>query len=126
MLPGVLSSTSTSKRTEVSRGFFVGLAGTLLALLAVYFALLYWQLGVPTRASIWAYEMNRKKLERAASLDGPKLLLVGGSATLFGMHAELIERGLNYPTVNLGTHAGLGSAYMLYLAKKAAKPGDTV
>ena len=126
MPQAVLSSTSTSKRAEVSKGFFFGLGGTLIALLALYFGLIYFQLGVPTRASIWAYEINQKKLQRAASIQQPKLLLVGGSATLFGVQAELIESRLNYPTINLGTHAGLGSAYMLHLVRQAAKPGDTV
>jgi hypothetical protein len=126
MPQAVLSSTSISKRAEVSKGFFFGIGATVIALMALYFAAVYWQLGVPTRASIWAYEINQRKLQRAASIPGPKLLLVGGSATLFGMQAELIEAKLNYPTVNLGTHAGLGSAYMLHLVKQAAKPGDTV
>jgi hypothetical protein len=89
-------------------------------------ALIYWQLGVPTRSTVWAYEINQKKLARAASIEKPKLLLVGGSATLFGVQAELIEKTLNYPTVNLGTHASLGLPYMCHLTKQAAKPGDTV
>lgn len=122
----VLSYTSTSKRIQVPRGFFVGIASALFGLLALHFALIYWQLGVPTRSSGWAYEINQKKLRKAASIPGPKLLLVGGSATLFGIQAELIEASLNYPTVNLGTHAGLGIAYMTHLAKQAARPGDTV
>ena len=45
---------------------------------------------------------------------------------MFGVQAELIEKTLAYPTVNMGTHAGVGIAYMLHLAKQAAKPGDTV
>jgi hypothetical protein len=126
MPQAVLSSTSTSKRAEVAKGFFFGIAGALIGLLTLFFGLIYFQLGVPTRSTIWAYEINQKKLKKAASIQGPKLLLVGGSATLFGMQAELIEAKLDYPTVNLGTHAGLGIGYMLHLAKQAAKPGDTV
>src|SRR5262245_28967363 len=101
MPQAVLFSTSTSKRAEVSKGFFFGLGGTLAALIAMYFALLYLQSGVPTRSSIWGYGINQKKLQRAASISGPKLLLIGGSATLFGMQAEMIETRLNFPTVNL-------------------------
>src|SRR4051812_10915372 len=126
MPQAVLSCTSTSERAGVTRGFFFGIGGSLLGLLTLYFGLIYLQLGVPTRASIWAYQINQRKLQRAASIQRPKLLLVGGSATLFGVQAEMIESRLNYPTVNLGTHAGLGSAYMLHLVRRAARPGDTV
>jgi len=126
MPQAVLSCTSTSERAGATRGFFFGIGGSLLALLALYFGLIYLQLGVPTRASIWAYQINQKKLQRAASIQGPKLLLVGGSATLFGVQAEMIESRLSYPTVNFGTHAGLGIAYMLHLVRQAVRPGDTV
>src|SRR5688572_18841895 len=122
----VLSSTSTSKRVEVRKRFFVAIAAALAGALGLQCALIYAQLGVPTRSTVWAYEINQKKLQRAASIQKPKLLLAGGSATLFGVQAELIEQTLNYPTVNMGTHAGLGIAYILHLAKQAAKPGDTV
>jgi hypothetical protein len=126
MPQAVLSSTSTSKRIEVRPRFFVAMAAALLGALGLNWALIYAQLGVPTRSTGWSYEINQKKLRRAASIQKPKLLLVGGSATLFGVQAELIEKTLSYPTVNMGTHAGLGIAYMLHLAKQAAKPGDTV
>src|SRR5689334_19595590 len=126
MPQAVLSSTSTSKRVEVRKRFFVAMAAALVGALGLNGALVYWQLGVPTRSTVWAYEINQKKLARAASIQKPKLLLVGGSATLFGVQAELIEKTLHYPTVNLGTHASLGLPYMCHLTKQAAKPGDTV
>lgn len=122
----VLSSTSTSERVEVRKQFFVAMAAALAGALGLHCMLIYAQLGVPTRSTFWAYEINQKKLQRAASIQKPKLLMVGGSATLFGVQAELIEQALDYPTVNMGTHAGLGIAYMLHLAKQAAKPGDAV
>lgn len=126
MPPAVLSSTSTSKRLEVRPRFFAAIALALLGALGLNCALMYVALGVPTRSTIWSYEINQKKLQRAASIQKPKLLLAGGSATLFGIQAELIEKTLGYPTVNMGTHAGLGIAYMLHLVQHAAKPGDTV
>ncbi len=126
MPQAVLSSTSTSKRVEVRPRFFIAAAATLLGALGLNWVLIYAQLGVPTRSTTWSYEINQKKLQRAASIQKPKLLLVGGSATLFGMQAELIQKTLDYPTVNMGTHAGLGIAYMLHLTEQAAKPGDTV
>jgi hypothetical protein len=53
-------------------------------------------------------------------------LLVGGSATLFGMSAREMEKETGQRTINLASHAALGTAYMLYEARRVAKPGDTV
>jgi len=114
------------KRAEVPIGFFAGVGGSLLGLLLVHFGLVYAQLGVPTHSSAWAFEINQKKFQRAMSIKGPKLLIAGGSGALFGIRAEQIEAQLNYPAVNLSTHAALGTAYVLELARRAAQPGDTV
>jgi hypothetical protein len=51
---------------------------------------------------------------------------VGGSAALFGISAREIENQTGYRTINLATHAALGTDYIFYLTKQAAKPGDTV
>ena len=110
----------------VRKAFFVAFGGALVFVLCGHLAVVYCQLGVPTQSSRWAYEINQKKLGAAANIQKPKLLLVGGSATLFGIQAELIESTLNYPAVNLGTHAALGVRYMLHMARQAAKPGDAV
>jgi hypothetical protein len=111
---------------RVPRNFFAGLlAGTLLPF-GVYFGLVYWQLGAPTQLSYWCHDINTRKLARAQSIRGPKLLVVGGSGTLFGISARQLEAHLGVPTVNFGTHAALGPAYILHLVRQAAKPGDTV
>src|SRR4051794_11320917 len=56
----------------------------------------------------------------------PRLVLVGGSGTLYGIDAELIERKTGVPTVNFGTHAGLGLRYLLTRARRELRPGDRV
>ncbi|HWQ90958.1 MAG TPA: SGNH/GDSL hydrolase family protein [Clostridia bacterium] len=106
--------------------FFIGLISGLVLALAVFFGSFYRQLGAPTLSSQWCYEINTKKQQIAQSIAGPKLLLVGGSSTLFGLSAREIQAETGVPTVNLGTHAALGPEYILHLARHAAKPGDTV
>ena len=103
-------------------GFLLGL-GLVLALFLVLF---HRQLGAPTESSRWCYEINTRKQQLAEAISRPKLLLVGGSSTLFGLSARQIQEHTGYPTVNLGTHAGLGSPYILALAQTIAKPGDTI
>jgi hypothetical protein len=111
---------------KASWKFFAGLvAGFMLALglTATAFSL---NLGVATGTSRWAFQLNQIKRQLAARTPSPKLLLVGGSATLFGVSAREIQRQTGMGTVNLSTHAALGTTYILDLAQKAAKPGDTV
>jgi hypothetical protein len=111
---------------HMQRSFFAGLLAGFLFVAGMYFGLLYWQSGTPTDDSHWCYEINRTKQWIAEQCEQPKILLVGGSSTLFGINARQIERALRVPTVNLGTHAALGLPYILALAQKAARPGDTI
>lgn len=95
-------------------------------MLGLYMAAVYLQLGAPTAMSHWCSEVNRKKLDAAAQAPSPKLVLLGGSATLFGVKASLLESELHVPTVNAATHAALGMAYLLEYGKRCLRPGDTV
>ena len=106
--------------------FIVGLAAGLLLAVSVFVAFLYTQLGVPTHMSEWIFDISQKKERLAAQVSGPRLLLVAGSSALFSFNAELIEKETGYPTINMGTHAGLCLDYRLYRIRKIARPGDIV
>lgn len=84
------------------------------------------QLGAPTRQTIWIDGIYKRKIEWAQSISEPKLVVVGGSSSLFGISCKQLHQALNIPCVNGGTHAGLGIDYILYRAKEFLKPGDTV
>jgi hypothetical protein len=106
--------------------FFGGLAGGFLLAVGLTAVAFYLNLGVPTGTSGWAFELNHRKLLAAEQTRSPKLLIVGGSATLFGVSARTIQEETGWRTVNLSSHAALGTAYLLRLAQAAARPGDTV
>jgi hypothetical protein len=106
--------------------FFAGIALGLLTFLTLQWAAFCLVLGVPTQSSLWTFEVVRKKQELARASAPPRLLLVGGSGTLFGLSAREIERETGRRAINLGTHAGLGGPYVLAQARQLAKPGDTV
>ena len=111
----------------VSRKFLAGLAAGFLLALGVTATAFCLNLGVPnTEISRWTFEINQKKQSLAEQTSAPKLLLVGGSATLFGISAKEIQEQTGYPTINFATHAALGTTYILHLVEQAAKPGDTV
>ena len=63
---------------------------------------------------------------RAKSIEGPKMLLVGGSNLAFGVDSEELERQLSVPIVNLGLHGGLGLEFMVNEAESLMTEGDIV
>jgi hypothetical protein len=106
--------------------FFAGLGLGFLLAVALNLAAFSFVLGVPTENSRWTFEITRKKQMLADTSMPPRLLIVGGSASLFGLSARELERVTGQRTINLSTHAAVGTAYMLDNAKKAARTGDTV
>jgi hypothetical protein len=111
---------------KASWKFIAGLGAGLALTFALTVGAFCLNLGIPTDTSGWASELNQKKRLLAEQTASPKLLLVGGSGTLFGLSAREIEQQTGWRTVNLGTHGVLGPTYILHLARAAAKPGDTV
>ena len=111
---------------KASWTFLAGLGAGFLLMFGLTATAFYLNLGVPGDSSRWAFELNLKKRLLANQTASPKLLVVGGSATLFGLSAREIQKQTGWRTINMGTHAALGTAYILHLAQEAAKPGDTV
>jgi hypothetical protein len=68
----------------------------------------------------------RKELALEANPGPGRLLVVGGSGCLFSISAELLEKRLGQPAINLCSHAGVGLEYMLARVRRHAQPGDTV
>jgi hypothetical protein len=106
--------------------FIFGLVLGLVLGLSIFIGFLYTQLGVPTHMSQWISDISQKKERLAAQVQGPRLLIVGGSSALFSFNAAMIEKETGIPTINLGTHAGLCLDYRLYRIEKVARPGDIV
>ena len=73
-----------------------------------------------------AYECKSRSLARHPASSGSRLLIFGGSASFFGIDAEMIQDELGIQTVNFATHGGLGLDYQISRIKRAAKNGDSV
>jgi hypothetical protein len=111
---------------KVTWHFLAGLVVGFVLVLGLMLAAFWLNLGVPSGSTRWSFELNHRKRLMAEHTPSPRLLLVGGSATLFGLNAREIEAQTGIHTINLGTHAALGTACILRVAQQDARPGDTV
>lgn len=66
------------------------------------------------------------KYIRLNAINEPKIVIIGGSATAFGIDSEIIEKETNMPVVNFGLYGALGSKAMLELAKSNINEGDII
>ena len=64
------------------------------------------------------------KVDRLASIDEPKIVLLGHSNLAFGINSELIENAMGMPVINMGLHGGNGNAFHEEMAKYNVTPGD--
>jgi hypothetical protein len=111
---------------KTSWKFFAGFLSGLLLVLVVYYQLVLFQLGAKTETSRWTAEIIEKKMQAVEAIHQPKLLVLGGSASHFGVTAAELERLTGMTCVNGATFAGLGPVYILEIGKKMARPGDTI
>lgn len=56
----------------------------------------------------------------------PKIIIVAGSSSAFGLNQKMLEEASGYKVVNLGLHAGFGHLFYSELAKANINKGDIV
>lgn len=66
------------------------------------------------------------KLTRLQDAPSPRLIIVGGSGSAFGIDSELIRKETAFEPVNMGLYAGFGIDYLLNQVREGAREGDTV
>jgi len=67
-----------------------------------------------------------EKYERLNSIEGEKLVVVGGSSVAFGLNSAVLSREVGMPVVNFGLYANLGTKLMLDLSKSGIGEGDII
>ncbi len=79
--------------------------------------------------ALWIHNLYVRKVcalrERREHGPAPALVTIGGSAGLFGIDAELIEKKLGTPCVNMNTHGALGLEYHIARLKRELRREDT-
>src|SRR5262245_56977492 len=53
------------------------------------------------------------KSERLAHLASPRIVVIGGSNSAFGLDGEELEKAFHRPVVNMSMHGGLGFEFMV-------------
>jgi hypothetical protein len=92
----------------------------------MYAALFFVQLGSPVKASWWNKPIYDYKEYLALNIIEEKLIVVGGSNALFGIHSNVLQEELNIPVVNLGQHASLDLDFYRIQLLEHVKKGDVV
>jgi hypothetical protein len=110
-----------SHKTSFYVAVFSSLVFTLSYCLAVY---LIWP-SVGEYRKWKNYAVKKERLVRTIG-ETPKIILDGGSATLYGIRAKDVQRAFGLPTVNHALCAGFDLDYIFYKLKKVVKRGDVV
>ena len=93
-----------------------------LALYAVLFGAV---LDRPLELGFLAHELDAR-LARAATIHGPKLVILAGSNGPYSHRCEVIEPMLDLPCVNGGVAVGIGLDYLFARWRLQLHPGDVV
>ncbi len=67
-----------------------------------------------------------EKYDYLHSIEGEKIVVVGGSSVAFGLDSERLSEYTGMPVVNFGLYAALGTKLMLDLSDSAIDEGDIV
>ena len=130
MRSAIENSGLLAKARAVSGRHYRSLAGVALGMLAwmgLWVGAIWGQLGSPHPDNAWvkgAYEVKAKAVARIQ--DHHKALLVGGSATMFGVDSALLSEGLGLPVANAGVNAGLGAYVVPREVDRFIAAGDIV
>jgi hypothetical protein len=106
--------------------FLAILSGSLIVTLAAIALLPRLGVAKPTAEIAWTASLYERKTRVAEAEPSPRILVVGGSGTLFSFDAEIAQHRVGKPVFNFGTHAGLGLSYILDRAARILRPDDTV
>lgn len=99
----------------------------LFAWLVAWLLMIAGQLGNPHADNVWVKGAYAHKMSIARQYRGQKkTLVVGGSASMFGVDSNQLAQGLGVPAVNLGVNAGLGTYEIPRLIDPLIESGDIV
>ncbi len=104
--------------------YALGVTAGLVAGFAIWTALIWAQLGVPTPSSQWDALALGLKMRLAERAPGRRLLVLAGSSGNYGIRCAALAARTGLACINLAVHAGFRLRYTVEYAKRVARPGD--
>jgi len=98
----------------------------LIAFSSFYYALFSYQVGADVKAEWWLKNLYDYKDHIATQKKSPKIIIISGSNSLFGVDSSIIEDMTKFPVVNLAGHAGLDISFLYLKIKEHMKEGDVI
>lgn len=99
---------------------------TAAGIAAIYWTAFNYQFGAPIPASYDVANWLILKENIAKNTPGERILFVSDSNILFGLNSDTVEKELGKPVINMGLHGGLPLDWILNVALRNARSGDTV
>lgn len=102
------------------------IVAALLAIILPFLSVVVTVMATPPQYSASFTGALNEKYDRLHSIEGEKIIVVGGSSVAFGLDSADLERYTGMPVVNFGLYAALGTKVMLDLSDSAISKGDIV
>jgi hypothetical protein len=110
-----------------NKRFALGLGLGLTLVAGFWLALVVGQLGKPHADNIWVEQAYEKKIQAASRAGAsPRVLIVAGSAAMFGVDSAALSEAWGMPVTNLAVNAGIGPHFIIDYAEPLVNAGDIV
>lgn len=104
----------------------ISIVAALLAILLPFVSIVSIAVLLPPQFSETFVGALNEKYDYLHSVEGEKIVVVGGSSVAFGLDSQKLSRYTGMPVVNFGLYAALGTKLMLDLSDSAIGEGDIV
>ena len=104
----------------------ISVVAALLSILLPFVGIVSIAVLLPPQFSETFVGALNEKYDYLHSVEGEKIVVVGGSSVAFGLDSERLSRYTGMPVVNFGLYAALGTKLMLDLSDSAIGEGDIV
>lgn len=86
---------------------------------------LYFAFFVPIPSGLY-FEAYNTKMELLEKTPSPRIIIVGGSSSAFGLNSKRISDSLNLPVINTALHASIGLKFIIDDIETRLRDGDIV
>jgi hypothetical protein len=117
----MFQNSSTTSFSLPMRGYFFRVIAIAAACLAIHFFVCLY-MPSPIAAEYWVREMIVVK--RALAVSSPRIVVLGGSSSLFGIDARQVTAETGVFTMNMGLHVGVRIDRLLAVGEEMAQRGD--